>query len=316
MNRLFDNTDKINMLDGISGWLISNISSFQTPIEDTIKDITPENVKADISRKAFIELGLALRLAQRSPFLKEHPQIKELKEAWISILDSQNFFFDTRRRIQLYPHRAVAYSVLKSFGINKEDVFEDLQNVLERNYVDCIERSAWDKLDMKYYIEACGLKHNFPSNNELLLNSSLLNLPNLSYVQNIDLYGLTHLLFHFSDFGVINMKQFLGSNYQSIQDYVNVTMSMSLIKQDWDLTAELLINQYCLNKQFSAMDKEAAKTLYKTQQSSGFIPGRDWVNERKKMIPDQDNTPIFNDVYHPTIVSLILLDCDFIDYSL
>lgn len=313
MNKLFNNSDRDNMLEGVLDWLDSNIDKFQTPVEDSIVDIAPENIKADLSRKALIELGLALRLAQRSPILRKHPKIEKLKEAWISIVYSQNFFFDSRRRIQLFPHRVVACSVLKSFGSNEPEVSNDLQTVLDRGYMDRIERSAWDKLDMKYYIEACDLKHSFSNNNDLLLHSSLINLPKLSYIQNLDLYGLTHLLFHFSDFGTIDMKQFLGVYYKDIQKYVDLSTSLSIIKQDWDLTAELLINQFCLRKHFTEIDRDIASTLFKSQQSSGFIPGRDWVKQRQDGKSLQENTPIFDDVYHPTIVTLILLDCEFIN---
>jgi hypothetical protein len=313
MNKLLNSNDRFNMLEGILDWLSANLDSFQTPVEDDIVGVVAENIKADISRKAFIELGLALRLAQRSSFLRTHPKVEKLREAWISIVESQNFFFDCRRRIQLYPHRVVAFSVLKSFGIYEKDVFDDLQVVLNRGYLDRIERSSWDKLDMKYYIEACDLKHGFPDNSKLLSDSSLLNLPQLSYVQNVDLYALTHLLFHFSDFGSVDMKRFLGNEYQNIQDYVNLTMSMSIIKQDWDLTAELLINQFCLQKQFTDVDRDTASILCKSQQSSGFIPGRDWVKQRNESKSNQHHTPAFNDVYHPTIVCLILLDCEFIN---
>jgi hypothetical protein len=313
MDKIFKNNHRSDMLEGILDWLYLNIDQFQTPFEENVFGVTPEHIKADLSRKAFIELGLALRLAQRSFFLKRHPKIEKLKEAWMSIIDSQNFFFDTRRRIQLYPHRVVAFAVLKSFGINKKNVLEDLQTVLNRGYLDRVERSSWDKLDMKYYIEACEMKHDFPNNYELLLNSSLLNLPQLSYLNNMDLYGLTHLLFHFSDFGLVDMKHFLGINYPKIQDYVNLSMVMSLIKQDWDLTAELLISQYCLQKQFTDTDRNAGYTLYKTQQSSGFIPGREWVKQKQENKSFQDNKPLFDDVYHPTIVSLILLNCEFIN---
>lgn len=296
------------MLDGILHWLNANIEKFQIPVEAAPSNCGPEEITADIKRKAFSELGLAIRLAQRSPFLKQHPAMKKLQKSWVDIIDSQNFFFDTRRRLQLYPHRVVAYSVLRSLGIENDAAKSDLQAVLDRGFMENAERNAWEKLDMKYYINACDLNHKFPSDEYLLKYSSLTNLPNLAYVQNLDLYGLTHLLFHFADFGEIGMKQFLKQDYQHVQDYTDLSLSMSVVKQDWDLTAELLINQYCLQKTFSGFDRHAAAILLKAQQPSGFIPGREWVIAQKT--ETEPASHIFEDVYHPTIVSLILLDCE------
>lgn len=308
METLLEKKDQIQMLDGILHWLNANIEKFQIPIEAAPSTCGPEEITADIKRKAFSELGLAIRLAQRSPFLQQHPEMKKLQKSWVDIIDSQDFFFDTRRRLQLYPHRVVAYSVLRSLGIENDAAKSDLQAVLDRGFMENAERNAWEKLDMKYYIKACGLNHKFPSDEYLLKYSSLTNLPNLAYVQNLDLYGLTHLLFHFADFGDIDMKQFLQQDYQHIQDYTDLSLSMSVVKQDWDLTAELLINQYCLQKTFSEFDRHAAATLLKAQQTSGFIPGREWVIAQKT--ETEPASHIFEDVYHPTIVSLILLDCE------
>jgi hypothetical protein len=310
MNKLLSTRNQTDMLEGILYWLSANISEFDPASDNNLSNATPEAIKPDLTRKAIVELGLALRLAQRSPLLKKNPEIEKLKKLWVAILDSQNIFFDIGRRLQLYPHSVVAYAVLKSFGINRDDLWEDLQIVLDRGYVDRVERSAWDKLDMKYYIEAAGLNHNFSSDEELYKECSLRRLPKLPFAQTHDLYGLTHLLFHFSDFGLIDLRNLMKDDYQIVQHYVDLSQSVCLIKQDWDLTAELLINQYCLNKRFTDVDRNAAHTLFKAQQPGGFIPGRAWVKEKNEKGITADQPYSFGDVYHPTLVSMILLDCE------
>jgi hypothetical protein len=299
------------MLDGILFWLSRNINKFETPLETKVKSKTPESISPDLSRKAFCELGLVLRLAQRSPILRESSEIKKIKFQWLAILEKQDFFFDTRRRIQLFPHRVIAFAVMKSFGIVNNKVFENLQTVMQRGYMDSVERSAWEKLDMKYYIEAAGLVNCFPSYTQLYQQSSLRQLPLLSYAQNMDLYGLTHLIFHFSDFGQINIKSFMGDDFQGIQNYVDLSLAFCLIKQDWDLVAELLINQHCLGKKFTNIDVEAANIFRGIQQTSGFIPGRDWVNNQHKNNYSNKEEHDFADVYHPTLLGFFLLVCEF-----
>jgi hypothetical protein len=310
MNTLFSKKEQEEMLDGVLYWLNANISKFSTPDEATLCHIHPEMISPDITRKAFSELGLALRFALRSPAISEHPEFKKLKEGWLRILREKNFFFDTKRRVKLFPHRTLAYAALKSFGIENNEVKADLETVMNRQYMDRVERSAWEKLDMKYYTESAGLPNQFSSYEDLYQQCMLQNLPSMSYAQNYDFYGLTHLLFHFSDFSVKDMRVFFGNKYGEIQDYIDASLSLCLTEQNWDLVEELLINQYCMQKTFTQLDLSAASALKNMQQPDGFIPGSDWLKNFQEK-PDFDKkSHSFDDVYHPTILGLFLLTCD------
>jgi len=132
-------------------------------------------------------------------------------------------------------------------------------------------------------------------------------------VQNFDLYGLTHLLVHFADVGAVDMRAFLGGIYQSVQEYVDVSLTMCLLQQDWDLVTELLINQYCLRKQFTALDQDIAQALRDIQQPAGFIPGRNWVQAQHSDSPPDKTEHSFADVYHPTVLALFLMICELRD---
>lgn len=307
MESLLTKPQRDDMLDGVLHWLNSSISGFSTPDETSLCDKSPEQIAPDLSRKAYTELGLALRLVQRCSTLAAYPEVQRLKEAWLDNLKQRNFFFDTRRRIQLFPHQTIACAVLKSFGEETEPIKQELQAVMDRNYMDRVERSAWEKLDMKYYTEAAGLNGVFPDYVKLYDSCMLRKLPSLSYIQKFDLYGLTHLLFHFSDFGNLDMRVFFGSDYEDIQAYVDSSLALSLVQQDWDLLAELLISQYCMNKSFNELDRRSARALKNIQQTDGFIPGREWVKNYQENPDFNHNDHDFKDVYHPTILGLFLL---------
>ncbi len=311
MNTLYSNATRTDMLEGILSWLVNNITHFTPPKEDQQATQNPELISPDLSRKAHAELGLALRLAQRSKPLRQHPLLQRLKNMWTAVLDQQNFFFDIRRRLQLFPHRTIAAATLKSFGMENKQVRDELQTVLQQKYMDRVERSAWDKLDMKYYTEAAGLRNEFPSDQNLYAASTLHQLPSLAYVQNHDLYGITHLLFHFTDFGRHDLQTLAGSAKQDIQAYVDLALALCDLTDDYDLMAELLINQHCLNKPFNAIDRQIADNLQRTQQTAGFIPGRNWVSEQQTQPKQNPNDHQFEDVYHPTILGLILICCEY-----
>lgn len=304
MKRLLNIQDQQNMLDGILCWLKNNINGFIPQIDTNSR---PEHISPDISVKAFSELGLALMFAHRSQTIVDRKEFKELRKLWISILYEKSFFSDIRRKLQFFPHMTLTYAALETMGKEDLKVKKDLQSVMQNQYMDRVERSAWDKLDMKYYTEAAGLKNQFPSYENLYNASMLHHLPSLSYATRHDLYGLTHLLFHFSDFSRRNMKDFAKDTYEEIQKYVDASLSLCVIEQDWDLVEELLINQYCMRKRFDSFDRHAAKSVKYIQSVSGFIPGRKWVQSCWEDETYDKNTFSFNDVYHPTIVGLILL---------
>ena len=307
MNALLNMKDQQIMLDGILNWLHTNMSHFCTPDEKQYVGIHPEEIEPDITRKAFTELGLAIRFAQKSKKVRNHPIFIEIKDKWIKNIKDSSFFFDTKRRLRLFPHRTLAYATLKSLGINNEEVKYDLETVMSRNYMDRVERSAWDKLDMKYYTEIAQLPNEYPSYQRLFHDSILENLPSHSYAQNLDFYGLTHLVFHLSNFSENDMKLITKEKFDQIQEYIDATLSLCLIEQDWDLVQELLINQYCMRKTFTELDIFSANAIKDIQQPQGFIPGRHWVKNQHKEDYSSKEQHSFKDVYHPTILGLFLL---------
>jgi hypothetical protein len=311
MKHLLGSGEREVLLTGILSWLRINIDFFEPPQEDDILDVAPEEIRPDKRRKAFGELGAALRLTMRVPNLARNPEIRWLINAWVNLANRRQIFFDIRRRVHLFPQCAVAYAVLKALGRSAEEVGRSLQTVLNRGFIDRVEISAWNKLDMKYYLDLAGLQHGFADDVTLLNESTLTSLPNLPYATNYDLYGLTHLLFHFSDFGLKDVRPLLGRHFDHICRYTGLALSMCLSRQDWDLTAELLMNRLCLGVSDNPLDREAAHALCEYQQSTGFLPGRAWMQGTidGEGAEDRDEQEFF-DVYHPTLLGLFFICCD------
>jgi len=299
-------------LAGILKWLMVNISMFEPPQEDDVEADAPEVVLPDRSRKAFGELGAALRLAHRVPALAKRPEIEALRIAWLDMAARRNIFFDAARRIHLFPHRAVALSVIKELDRPAADIVDVLQEVLDRRWIDRTERSAWHKLDLKYYFDAAGLRHVFPDNSELFEKSSLATLPALPYATRSDLYGVTHLVFHLGDFGRCDLQKMGGrQRWLSLIDYVRGALAMCLHDRDFDLVAELMINRICLGRTPDALDFEATEALCESQDSSGFLPDLAWlagIPAHGDLIQQEEAK--FFAVYHPTVVGLFLVATD------
>lgn len=140
--------ERARLLKGALAWLTAHLDFFDPPQEDAILDVTPEHVQPGARRKAFGELGLALQLASRAPALRARPDIRRLNDAWLGMARDRRIFFDVRRRVHLVPLLAVALTVCDALDSAPGDAVAALQTVLDRNFLDRTERSAWSQADI------------------------------------------------------------------------------------------------------------------------------------------------------------------------
>lgn len=298
-------------MDGILSWLTRNLSRFDPPQEDAIFETVPELITPGRSRKAFGELGLALRLAHRVPELRARREVRELSEGWLAYARRRKIFFDARRRVHLVPLMAVALAVLQTLDRVPGDARQALQAVLDRGFFDRTERSAWSQIDIAYYLDSVGLCHRFPSVAELLPQSSLVALPAVAHAQRIDLYAATHLVFHGTDFGMdAEALASLGTRLHEVRHYAALALATALTEHDWDLVGEFLATRICLRERPDALSRHAAEALLRAQQPAGFIPDLRWLRGISAASEDERAVEEFFAVYHPTLVALIALACD------
>lgn len=302
---------RARLTSGVLSWLCTNLDLFDPPQEDAIRDIAPERIEPCRARKAFGELGAALRIAQRAPSLRSHPEVRRLLEGWLAMAERRAIFFDIRRRHHLVPHAGVALATMTALGCEADVVRRSLQSVLDRNFMDRAERSAWQKLDLKYYFDAAGLVHAFPADDALMAASCLPDPPSLADIHVVDLYAITHLVFHLTDFGRRPLPGSDAGVAEAARAYVACALAMCLYDRDYDLAAEFLICRSCLETRSDELDRAAADALCVAQLPSGFVPDRRWLAGMPEM-PDAAaaRREDFFAVYHPTLVSLFLVACD------
>lgn len=311
MQSVFRSADDRNQIaQRLLTWLTDNLSFFDPPQEDLLFDQLPEQIEGGRVRKAFGELGVALRIVQRVPQLRAMNDAVRLRSFWLEKVKQRNIFFDARRRVQLFPLLAVALAVLEDLGDEPVEAKRVLQNVLDRGMLDRIERSPWHKLDLKYYFDVARLRYRMPDDAALYAQSSLRHPPSLSYASTMDLYGITHLIFHFSDFGRSDLARLAGEQLDATRDYVSLALRVCLFERDFDLSAELLMNLICLRSHDRDLHWAVTDELRKIQQPGGFIPDRMWLNEAQAEGKRPSREDEFFAVYHPTLVMLLLVACD------
>lgn len=287
---------------GVLRWLTENLDQFRPPREDEVDASSPETIARGAARKAFGELGAALRVAHRAPALRARPDVQRLTAGWVEMARSQKVFFEVGDRLGLFSHHVALHVVLSELHPPAcPSIRAQLQRVLARGYVDRIERTAWNQLDLRYFFDAAGLNHDLPPLESLLTASSLALRPELPYARPADLYAITHILFDLAAFGDADPRLPLGELQTGVIAYLQLALSMCLAEQDWDLTAEFLMCRLYL-RSVGPLDRAALRRLCEVQDASGFLPRSTGGD------PSGDGGPRdgFQSVYHPTVVGLFL----------
>ena len=300
------NQQRDRLLDGLLSWLDANMQFFEPPQEEHLAEEEMKRLQEQ-PRKSFIELGGALRLAQRVPLLWRRDDVQRLARRWVEMAHRRNVLFDGRRRVGLFAYKVAAYAILRALDGEQEEARAALQAVLDRQFVGHVEMTAWSKADLKYYVEAAGLRHSFVSDARLVCESTLSLAPPLSYARNIDLYAITHLLFDLSDFCARDPAPALGAHYQAMRDYTALATALCVTERNWDLTAELLMNRIALGDSDDPLNREATRGICEAQQPAGFIPDLKWLAAPP---PGDEARATFDMVYHCTVVCLFLLACE------
>ncbi|MEX2497704.1 MAG: hypothetical protein WD397_02365 [Wenzhouxiangellaceae bacterium] len=287
-------------------WLARNASCFEPPLETDQVAFDPESVQPCSSRKAFGELGLALAIRAKSDPKRHHSSksVEEesaLKTRWLAWAEKKQIFFDLERRIHLFPLTLVNAWSLRQFGALPPDIPLRAQTLFDLGFIEHSETSLWAKVDLAHYADGLGLKHKFPAPEKVISQSSLPDPPSLVHMTRFDAYGLTHILFHLTSFGREDIQKevrFLGE----LETYLRIAFLIYLEERDYDLCLELLAALICLRRDIDGLLEMVLDVIEPLVRREGYVPGRKAVDPGHGL----EGQPLFLEVYHPTLVLLIL----------
>ncbi len=291
------------LLDGTLIWLTENIEQFDLPQEED--DRLAGNITIDKRRKAFGELALVLLLLSRFSFTRWRPEFQRI----LSYVEAQArepyFTFDMMRRPNLFPLYLMVLIALEANGRSLPAFRGRLQRVLDFGFLDALERTAWNQIDLRYYLDLAGLRHRMPSYASLYRVSSAGRFPALAHLRNIDVYALTHILFHLADFGRKDLKPILAERLTETRDVVGTLLGLYVHRGNGDLVAELLICCRCL--EFSPVTFHSAgwACLASLQTEEGDIPDCGFLPSKQPDGVDAAARHRFLSNYHPTLVTLL-----------
>lgn len=286
-------------------WIHSHLSFFSLPAYNL-----EEEQFMDMPRKRFGELALSLLILTRNQDLKNDVRVKDIAAFIKDTVSAKDYDFNMARNLNLFPFYLMVINGLLKEGTAYPDHQYTLQQIVDSGYITNIERNNWNKIDFRYNLDVAGLKHNMASYQDLYKQSSLCDLPELSYLRNIDIYAITHMIFHLSDFGAADMKIILKEDYNKLTTYMALLTGYYAHKEDWDLLAELLICCHNLNYREFPLFKLCWEKMIQSQNPEGDFTSR-YIQKELKLQKIVSQEERFDVNYHPTLVSLFACSLEY-----
>lgn len=253
--------------------------------------------------KASTELAMLLRLWTR--VRPEDPELPALAAMVSKIWQDPQ----VPRRVAVAPTRyrqfVLVYAALAPEGLPTSWHRDLLAEVVPGGYLPRYGRSPYVRLEARYYADLAGLPHGFESYQQLYAASVLANLVSVPIPMDIhDAYEVSHTLFHLTDFGAHGHglpDHERNRVFVILEDLIDHFVEV----EHWDLTAELVLSQFCLGWDPTRTRSGAAaiRSLLDVQTTGGAIPGR---SAAQRLPETAEPLLFFRRAFHTTLVTAMM----------
>jgi hypothetical protein len=281
---------------GTTEWLTRNLEFF-SPFAD-IPGLPPQR-----RVKAVLELALLCHCAARrnaaDTYLSE-------AAAFLGMLWRRPDFLDLLavpdpHYGRLYP---LIYAALAPRGSSAELRATALARLAKHSQMPTPGQSAYLRAETRYYADKAGMAHGVESY-EIMLGHGLLGEPATGLpITDQDIYALAHAIFYISDFGFHDPPLPASSREKSVRRVSHLTTQYAA-NGSWDLTAELVIAQFCLGGDplNSPSGVAGILSLADAQSANGALPGR---SAARRARDSASAATRFQRQYHTTLVAALM----------
>ena len=201
-----------------------------------------------------------------------------------------------------YSPSAIGYLALRATG-ERIGCFEyTLKRLHSGGFPDCLEIEPYREIELKYMLWKSGLRRSRPGLERSFRATTLGRGGNPIYLSNSEVYSITHTLLYLTDFA--------GpcTNFHEDERLNAIEITRALLThfwrmQDWDLTSELLLNLVALDCADDRCFASAFRAVSSALRPDGAVPGPHFSASHPE---SKDDTWIFKQCYHTTLVSLLL----------
>jgi hypothetical protein len=292
------NSELVKLRMGCLNWINNNLENFNP--------INADGTHNFLHSKALTELSFACYCFKRKLGTNTDEYSNKFVSFTYEILQNPIYREIPAKNPALLILHATQYLALVQFGFEDNYLKEIIQRTISQGYLSSVERPPFRIMDLCYTFTKAGFVHQFPPLEELYKRTILAKSPSVLLMTMPDVYSVTHTIFYLSDWGFDSPK--ISKNQLSrIRWTVNQLLELYLLKQNWDLTLELLLCCKCLNSFPEILYESAWTQILKAQQKDGSIPGPFHSDHKcKKEKAKGKKTEPFNENYHTTLIGLLL----------
>jgi len=184
---------------------------------------------------------------------------------------------------------------------------ESLQQIIDVGNVLSVERLPFRLLELRYFLDLGGFRHNMPSEADIFSRTFLDQDFDLASIMDSDIYSITHTIFYLTDFGGRVSPLLSGEREESLLELLEFLLGMVIHARNWDLVAELILSYRCIRSHDSTLVKLGWKALQLNQGQDGSI--RDLTLSKKGLKRFKDKASRkkyeFRRRYHATLTTVM-----------
>lgn len=256
-----------DLLTGAIDWLTVNVEW-----------LAPPRWEQYLARRPFpgstvLEVLALCRSLRRGP--RKH-QAATLTEASLDVAErmvaSPAFLAGLYRADTLFTYRIWLLALLDTLGRPNRELHDVVQGLLDAGCgaVTNPGRPAHTLIELSYVLELGGYRNPLPELPELIAHSMLATgMSSTLYLTDSECYVATHLLFYLTDFA----HRPAGVQLPGVAELVTTLLGVYLAKDDFDLSAELLLCALALGRREHELVTHGWQRLTAARRSDGAVPG-------------------------------------------
>ena len=267
-------------------------------------DPTAPKVNRNLRLKALSELLFMSSLFKRR-FKTAPPPVDGFIAYGVEVLRRMSYADGMHRKPELVLPYSIMYKSLHECGMGTEIPQEAIQSMLDIGLPMATEDNPYRKMELRYALENGGFSHLPPPIRALFrstsLNTPLRETPPVLSFRLENIYGLTHVVFYLTDFGLSTKRKI--PRIASLRWLVSAALGAQTLERNWDTVAELLMCCSFLNYSPSPLYQQAWSALFKAQKDNGSLT--DNFFDAKKfdgMDAAEKGNYYFEQHYHTTLV--------------
>lgn len=187
------------------------------------------------------------------------------------VVTNPTFLSGLYRADTLFTYHIWLLTLLDVLGRPRSELREVVQRLLDAGCgaVASPGRPAHALVELRYVLELGGYRNPLPELPELIGHNMLTTGVNPLYLTDNECYAVTHLLFYLTDFA----DHPGGVDLPGIAELVTTLLGVYLAKDDFDLSAELLLCALALGQREHDLVTHGWQRLNKARRPDGAVPG-------------------------------------------